>query len=843
MWLHDHEETHDWAQLLTTQQHSESPDAISQLHITVKQQPKQQPKQQQLPQQQQQQQTTRRKASPPHTARAFFSAGGGGGGGQVHAPVLPVSGGDGSSDPDAAATTLLDLNDDEEPPTSGISRSSDNGNGPLRSAHTVQLAELTSSGIGGGGGNHSWSSLLDPSLLAATYPVNISSVFRGAWSVASGSSSSSAEGSGEGQEDSDQEDLSLWTRLGFPAAAIDPLYDKPTRLTKPQGFQANDGIVMFVLRAFPTWRPSPSASPPPAPTPTPAPTPAAAAAEAKKAGEGGEAQEEVLSPPALPPPPSPPLTARYSYLEGELVIRDGHYTTDRDLRFKIAGLYNGLDGRVGLFANLNSPTSLSSENEGPFWSSPENLQKFVQLPPPPTTTASDEPAAPPSEQQLTSFVADLSLALNRTRLDVAAWQRAKDRERYRTAHGEQREAFIQRRQAARIEAARAAGRPPPPTLDAAAAEKEADAAAAAEVQQNAPPKHYSDCALSIVFQLASTNARPTDSNADPRIFDVITSVPPRAAAPTAAAAADAPKPAPLRMNPVRFSAAAAAAAAADVAVVGSSSPSTSSSSSSSSAVPPLAVVSSTAESPPTVVVSAAAADADVVTAPLRVHQRRFLHFRTLQTPVQSGADSSSAAAAAAGGGGAGGGQTVGMGLADASLVDEATLQEQRAHLAMSGFIFSNASCTSPTPAPGDGAFSDRDPEDPPECHGCGFKLRIHATVLRIESFFSKAVNYAYFQSALALAQLFLLMRQMKASHTASASERISPYAIGVQALQDSYLCLFHCFTALSFQPLFNAFVVTAFLEFVLFSLFEMRSAVASATSVCNKRRRCELATL
>jgi len=132
------------------------------------------------------------------------------------------------------------------------------------------------------------------------YAFNISAVYRGTWTA---------------ERSSDEP--SLWARLGFADAIPSP---NPAKLKRPREFESDTGIILFMLRAFPTWVPPPSAS-----------------------GRSNAAESLSL-----------PLTARFAYVEGEVVIRDGTYSSARDLRYPLAGFYCGQDGRVILFSNLEN---------------------------------------------------------------------------------------------------------------------------------------------------------------------------------------------------------------------------------------------------------------------------------------------------------------------------------------------------------------------------------------------------------------------------------------------------------------------------------------------------------
>lgn len=107
------------------------------------------------------------------------------------------------------------------------------------------------------------------------------------------------------------------------------------------------------------------------------------------------------------------------------------------------------------------------------------------------------------------------------------------------------------------------------------------------------------------------------------------------------------------------------------------------------------------------------------------------------------------------------------------------------------------------------------------CPGCTLYVPLTHTEFDVEMFFSKAINYAYFCSALTVVQIYFIFKQMKSSESPAAAGRLSRYTVGMHGLIDGYQSMFHLLIAFSCEALFNAFIVTSLLQFVACVLFEM----------------------
>lgn len=108
---------------------------------------------------------------------------------------------------------------------------------------------------------------------------------------------------------------------------------------------------------------------------------------------------------------------------------------------------------------------------------------------------------------------------------------------------------------------------------------------------------------------------------------------------------------------------------------------------------------------------------------------------------------------------------------------------------------------------------------------CGVELEMEAEEVHMDRYFAKAENYSLLSTAVTVALIVLVHQQMEHAGTQAGMNKISLLTVGQQAVMDSYLCLIHLTTGLVVEDLFSAFAGTAFLQFVLFSFFEMKFIV------------------
>ena len=86
----------------------------------------------------------------------------------------------------------------------------------------------------------------------------------------------------------------------------------------------------------------------------------------------------------------------------------------------------------------------------------------------------------------------------------------------------------------------------------------------------------------------------------------------------------------------------------------------------------------------------------------------------------------------------------------------------------------------------------------------------------------KSKTYALLATACALAQITVLIRQMRSSGTNAAAASVSVITIGMQGILDAYLCIGHLIIGIAYESSFKIWASVAFLQFFVFSIFEMR---------------------
>lgn len=105
---------------------------------------------------------------------------------------------------------------------------------------------------------------------------------------------------------------------------------------------------------------------------------------------------------------------------------------------------------------------------------------------------------------------------------------------------------------------------------------------------------------------------------------------------------------------------------------------------------------------------------------------------------------------------------------------------------------------------------------------CNFNVSTLSSSIAFESYIQKARIYAIITSMISGVQILSLVRQTEYSTPQARAGRLSQMSFMLQALLDSYLSLFHLTSALVMEPLFPTFLISALLQFMTFSLFEMR---------------------
>ncbi|KAL4452456.1 hypothetical protein ABPG75_008118 [Micractinium tetrahymenae] len=105
---------------------------------------------------------------------------------------------------------------------------------------------------------------------------------------------------------------------------------------------------------------------------------------------------------------------------------------------------------------------------------------------------------------------------------------------------------------------------------------------------------------------------------------------------------------------------------------------------------------------------------------------------------------------------------------------------------------------------------------------CGTRLTLSLATAHVEEYYSKAANYTLMITVLGLLQVLLLVRQMEACATPALASRVSLLTLAHQAVLDAYLCLVHLTLGIMVESLFHSFGAVAFMQFVVFAIFEMR---------------------
>ncbi|KAG2501783.1 hypothetical protein HYH03_000283 [Edaphochlamys debaryana] len=108
---------------------------------------------------------------------------------------------------------------------------------------------------------------------------------------------------------------------------------------------------------------------------------------------------------------------------------------------------------------------------------------------------------------------------------------------------------------------------------------------------------------------------------------------------------------------------------------------------------------------------------------------------------------------------------------------------------------------------------------------CDLVLRFNSSSVHLERYFRQAMRYSVLIATVTISQIVLSVGQMEASSTPAAAARMSLFGTTLQAIMDAYQCLLHLTGALVVDALFGAFASIAFLQFILFAVFEMRQTL------------------
>jgi len=102
------------------------------------------------------------------------------------------------------------------------------------------------------------------------------------------------------------------------------------------------------------------------------------------------------------------------------------------------------------------------------------------------------------------------------------------------------------------------------------------------------------------------------------------------------------------------------------------------------------------------------------------------------------------------------------------------------------------------------------------------KATIHGDLLRYDLFITKTLKYAAFAVSLSLLHVLLVYRQMQFSTPANIAIKFSLTSVAMHSVLDAYLSLLHLMTALYIDDLFYPFMMVFLLQFLVFSVFDLR---------------------
>jgi len=107
------------------------------------------------------------------------------------------------------------------------------------------------------------------------------------------------------------------------------------------------------------------------------------------------------------------------------------------------------------------------------------------------------------------------------------------------------------------------------------------------------------------------------------------------------------------------------------------------------------------------------------------------------------------------------------------------------------------------------------------CHNMT-QATVEVDLLRYDIFILKAMKYALVAACLSFVQLLLLFKQMQYSTPASNASKLSLASVAMHSVFDAYVCLVHLTAGLYIDDLFNSFIMVSFVQFMVFSMFDLR---------------------
>jgi len=107
------------------------------------------------------------------------------------------------------------------------------------------------------------------------------------------------------------------------------------------------------------------------------------------------------------------------------------------------------------------------------------------------------------------------------------------------------------------------------------------------------------------------------------------------------------------------------------------------------------------------------------------------------------------------------------------------------------------------------------------CHNMT-QATMEVDLLRYDIFILKAMKYALVATCLSFFQLLLLFKQMQYSTPTSNASKLSLTSVAMHSIFDAYVCLIHLTAGLYIDDLFNSFIMVSFVQFMIFSMFDLR---------------------
>lgn len=99
---------------------------------------------------------------------------------------------------------------------------------------------------------------------------------------------------------------------------------------------------------------------------------------------------------------------------------------------------------------------------------------------------------------------------------------------------------------------------------------------------------------------------------------------------------------------------------------------------------------------------------------------------------------------------------------------------------------------------------------------------MHSDLLRYDLFILKSSRYAVAAISLSLIQILLVYRQIQFSTPANIATKFSLISVAMHTVFDAYISLLHLTIALYIDDLFYPFIAVFFLQFLIFSILDLR---------------------